>query len=191
MIGQPSIGEWAGTGADPTARSDAKSELAKKWMEIAASHRNVKVVRLLLEHPFYGTTWKRRHRIDGESGVWVTPRAIKSAAGADFETMKLLIERGKYPTEDSDGRTKGEPLNEEEKQAVIDATPTAAQAGDLEFLKLLLTYQYATNKDGSLLPFEVPEIYHKPFIYGAYEAVIHNKPEKFKFLNSFGLKEHE
>ncbi|MCJ1406834.1 hypothetical protein MMC19_000904 [Ptychographa xylographoides] len=47
------------------------------------------------------------------------------------------------------------------------------------------------DKDGRLLPFEVPKISHEPFIYGANSAMIHNKPEKFEFLHSFGLKEHD
>ena len=187
-------------GADPTARSDAKSELTKEYMgqyagadalEIAAAYPNVQAVRLLLEHPFYGATRTRKYRPDGEPGVWVTPLAIKSAAGAGFETLKLLLERGAYPMEDKDGKTKGELLNDEEKQAIIDATKRAAEAGDLESLKLLLSYQYATDKDGRLLPFEVPEIFHKPFIHGAYHAMVCNKPEKFEFLNNFGLKEHD
>ncbi|MCJ1378243.1 hypothetical protein MMC17_001340 [Xylographa soralifera] len=189
-----------GQGADPTARSDAESELTREYMgqyagadalEIAAAQRNVEAVKLLLEHPFYGATRKRRYRKDGEAGVWVTPLAIESAAGGDFETLKLLLERGAYPMEDKDGKKKGELLTEEEKQAIIDATQTAAERGDLESLKLLLSYQYATDKDGKLLPFEVPERFHKPFIYGAYHAMKCNKPEKFEFLNNFGLKEHD
>lgn len=92
---------------------------------------------------------------------------------------------------DKDGKTKSELLNEEEKQAIIDATPTAAEKGDLQSLQLLLSYQYPSDKDGRLLPFEVSETLHKPFIYGAYHAMTCNKPEKFEFLNQFGLKEHD
>ena len=189
-----------GQGADPTARSDSNSELAKEYMgehaganalEIVAAQRKIEAVRLLLEHPFYGAIRKRKYRTDGEPGVWVTPLAIKSVAGGDFETLKLLLERGAYPMEEKDGKTKGELLNESEKQAIIDATPTAAERGDLESLKLLLSYQYATEKDGRLLPFEVPEIFHKQFIYDAYHVMIHNKPGKFDFIKSFGMKEHD
>ncbi|MCJ1434858.1 hypothetical protein MMC27_004228 [Xylographa pallens] len=189
-----------GQGADPTVRSDAESELTKEYMgpyagadalEEAAAKCHVEAVRLLLEHSFYGATRKRRYRTDGEPGVWVTPLAIKSAAHGGLETLKLLLERGAYPVGEKDGKTKGELLNEMGKQAIIDATQTAAERGDLESLKLLLGYQYATDQDGELLPFEVPEIFHKPFTYGAYHAMINNKPEKFEFLNSFGLKEHD
>lgn len=186
-------------GADPTARSDVESELTKKCMgqyagadalEIAANLGNFEAVRLLLEHPLYGSTRKRQYRTDKEPGISVTPLAIKMAAGGDFEALKLLLERGAYPIEDNDGKTKGELLNKEEKQAIIDATQTAAD-GDLESLKLLLSYQYATDKNGRLLPFEVPETLHKPFVYGAYNAMACNQPEKFEFLNKFGLKEHD
>ena len=189
-----------GQGADPTARSDAKSKLTQEYLgeyagadalEGAAAMCNVETIRLLLEHPLYGATGNRRYLTDGEPGVWVTPLAIQSAAGGSSETLKFLLERGAYPMGEKDGKTKGELLNEREKQAIIDATQTAAERGDLESLKLLLSYQYATDRDGRLLPFEVPEIFHKPFIYGAYDAMINNKPEKFEFLKSFGVKEHD
>ncbi|MCJ1288246.1 hypothetical protein MMC26_007601 [Xylographa opegraphella] len=186
-------------GADPTVHMDAKSEDLKNSigeyagadaLEIAAVQRNIEAVQLLLEHPLYRVTRNRRYRAGREPGVWVTPLAIKSAAHADFETLQLLLECGAYPMGDEDGKTKGELLDEKERQAIVDATAIAAELGDLESLKLLLSYQYATDEDGRLLPFEVPEIFHKPFIYGAYHAMRCNKPEKFEFLRSFGLKEH-
>ncbi|MCJ1293470.1 hypothetical protein MMC34_005025 [Xylographa carneopallida] len=189
-----------GQGADPTARTDANNELTKEYMteyagadalEIAAAQCNIAAVRLLLEHPLHGSTRKRRYQIDAEPGVWVTPLAIKSAAGGSFATLNFLLDRGAYPMEDKDGKTKGELLNDVERQAVIDATRIAADRGDLESLKLLLSYQYATDKDDRLLPFEAPETLHKPFTYGAYHAMRWNKPEKFEFLESFGVKEHD
>lgn len=190
-----------GQGADPTARANGESDLTKEYMgefagadplEIVAKHGNVEALRLLLEHPFYGSTRKRKNREDEEAGVFVTPLAIKAAAGGGLEALKLLLERGAYPLEeDKDGKTKAELLNEEEKQAIIDATPAAAYLGDLESLKLLLSYQYPTDKDGNILPFEIPETLHKSFIYGAYDSMMKNRPEKFEFIYGFGLTEHE
>jgi ankyrin repeat protein len=189
-----------GQGANPTVRTYANSEIAKEMMglyagadvlEIAASHGNVEALRMLLEHPIYGSTRKRKHREDKEPGVWVTPLAIRGAAGASIEALRLLLEQGAYPLEDKDGKTKGELLNKAEKQAILDATPVAAEAGDLESLKLLLSYQYPADKDGNILPFQVPETLHKPFIYGAYTAMVKNQPKKVEYIHSFGLKEHD
>ena len=189
-----------GQGADPTARLDAENELTREYftefaganaLEIAAANGNIEAVKLLLEHPLYGSMRKRKSKEGKEQGIWVTPLAIKAAAGKDFGILKLLLERGAYPLEDKDGKTKAEQLSNEERQAIIDATPPAAEHGDLESLKLLLSYQYPTDNEGNVLPFEVPETLHRPFIYGAYHAMIVDKPEKFEFISSFGLKEHD
>ena len=189
-----------GKGADPTARSHAEDELTRQYMgrfagadalEMAAAQPNIEVVKLLLEHPFYGSTRKRKHRENNEPGVWVTPLAIQSAAGRDFETLKLLLERGAYPLEGKDGKTKSELLNEEQKQAITNATPSAAESGNLKSLKLLLSYQYPSDENGNLLPFEVPPELHKPFVWGAYTAMRYNDVEAFEFFNGFGLKEHD
>ena len=184
-------------GADPTARSDTRIKITRELMEeyagagaleIAAGHRgNIEVVKLILEH----LQAKERSKEGGRESSVVTPLAIKGAAGADFEMLKLLLQRGAYPMEDKNGKTKGELLNEEQKQAINDALPGVIELGDLESIKLLLSYQYPTDKDGNLLPFEVPEALHKFVTYGAYQAVTRDDVEKFEFIHSFGLREHD
>lgn len=188
-----------GKGADPTVRMN-NSNLAKEYMgslaaadalEMAASAGSAEALRLLLEHPFYESTKKGDNRENEKRDVWVTPLAIKWAAYADFDSLKLLLERGAYPMEDKDGKSKAELLNAEQKQTIIDATSKAAEAGHLDSLKLLLSYQYPTDKDGSILPFDVPEILQKPFTYGAYNAMVHNQPAKFEYIYSLGITEHD
>ena len=190
-----------GQGANPTARMDKDTELVEKYfgenagadaLELAAGKRTIENVKLLLEHPFYGSTRKRKNREDEGPGVYVTPMAIKDAAGSgSFETLKLLLERGAYPMEGKDGKTKSELLSVEERQAIVDTTAVAVEQGDLESLKLILSYQYPLDEDGSLLPFTVLESLHKAFVYGAYNAIIVDSPEKFAFMSSFGIKEHD
>ncbi|KAF2107804.1 ankyrin repeat-containing domain protein [Lophiotrema nucula] len=190
-----------GLGADPTARCDAEGDLVKEWLgvyagadalEYAAAQGNLETVRMLLEHPFAGSTRKRKSRAEEEPGVWVTPLAIKGAAGSSFELLKLLLERGAYPMEDANGKTKAELLDEEQRKAIVDATPIAADTGDLDSLKLLLSYQYLINEDGKpTFPGGFPEELHKSFIWGAYTAITSNKLDKFQYLASFGLKEHD
>ncbi|MCJ1318336.1 hypothetical protein MMC15_003664 [Xylographa vitiligo] len=175
-----------GQGADPTARSDSNSELPKEYMGEHAGADALEIVAAQRKIEADEKTSNRRRA--GRLGDTARNQVV---AGGEFETLKLLLEREAYPMEEKDGKTKGELLNESEKQTIIDDTPTAAERGDLESLKLLLSYQYATEKDGRLLPFEVPEIFHKQFIYDAYHAMIHNKPGKFDFIKSFGMKEHD
>jgi ankyrin repeat protein len=188
-----------GQGADPTARTNTTG-IAKEYLgefagadalEFAAVHGELEVLQLLLEHPFYGATRKRKFLEDAQPGVWVTPLAIKSAAGANVEALKLLLERGGYPMEEKDGKTKAELLSLREKQAIAEATPVALESGDLESIKLLLSYQYPIDKDGKLLPFNVPEYLHKPFTWGTYHAVVSNRPDKFEYIKSFGIREHD
>ncbi|KAI0538840.1 ankyrin repeat-containing domain protein [Xylaria digitata] len=114
-----------------------------------------------------------------------------AAAGGGFESLELLLELGGYPLDYKNGITKAELLSADQKQSIINATPTAAERGDLESLKLLLSYQFPSDEDGTFSPFDVPKHWHKQFIYGLYTAMTLDQPEKFEFLNSFGLKEHE
>ena len=145
---------------------------------------------MLLEHPFYGSTRKRKHR-DDEPGVWVTPLAIRSAANGGFEALKLLLERGAYPTEDKDGKTKRELLSEEEKKAIEEALPAAIELGELGSLKLILSYLYPTDDDGNPIDFQVPEDLHKTWTFGSYISMVRNYPDKFEWMHSFGIKEHD
>ncbi|KAK7221496.1 hypothetical protein V2G26_009499 [Clonostachys chloroleuca] len=189
-------------GADPTAKTNVNDDLPKDEqdeyagadaLEFEAVHGNVDSLRLLLEHPFHGSQRKRKSRAGEEPGVWVTPLSIKGAASArnGFEALSFLLERGGYPTEAQNGHTKSELLTETERQAIVNATPGAAMDGPLESLKLLLSYQYPTNLDGDILPFDLPEELHKPFVYGAYDAMVYNRLDKFEFINGFDITEHE
>ncbi|KAM0425744.1 hypothetical protein ACHAPT_008992 [Fusarium lateritium] len=176
-------------GADLTARASSEAGHGNA-LEFAADGGAIESVKLLLDHPINSSTKKRKDRVDEEP---VTPLAIKAAAKAPtgFDTLKLLLERGGYPLEAKDGKKKGELLSKEQREAIVEATPDAAMAGSFESLTLLLSYQYPTDDDGDILPFGLPENLHKPFVYGAYGAMEHNMPDKFEFINSFGITEHE
>ncbi|KAH8649841.1 ankyrin repeat-containing domain protein [Xylariales sp. PMI_506] len=192
-----------GMGANPTFRECGEGETPQEEdegeytgmdaLEVAAANGSAQSVELLLEHPFYGSKRKRTSRAGEEPGVWVTPRSIQlaAAAGNGFDVLKLLLERGAYPMEDQEGKRKGDLLSTKERDAIMEATPGAAAGGSLSSLKLLLSYQYPTDQDGNIIPFEVPEELHKPFVYGAYGAMEANSPDKFEFINSFGIKQHE
>lgn len=181
-----------GRGADPSARANSDCGNGNA-LEFAADGAAIDSVKLLLEHPIHSSTKKRKNPADEEPEEWVTPMAIKAAAKTPkgFDTLKLLLERGAYPLEARDGITKGELLSKEQRQAIVEATPETAMSGSLEALKLLLSYQYPTDLDGKILPFDIPENLHKPFVYGAYGAMEVDSPEKFEFINSFGITEHE
>ncbi|RWA08094.1 hypothetical protein EKO27_g7009 [Xylaria grammica] len=176
-------------GADPTARAIAEDDLAATSMsqytgpgvlEYAADSGNVEVLKIVLDHPYLKSTKE-----------WLTPSVIKSAAKGGFDSLKLLLDQGGYAMNDRNGSTKAELLTADQKQTIVDATPIAADRGDLKSLKLLLSYQFPNEDDGNLAPFDVPEDWHKRFIYGIYNSMTTNQPEKFEFLDSFGLKEHE
>ncbi|KAI0448666.1 ankyrin repeat-containing domain protein [Xylaria acuta] len=164
---------------DP-ATTPIRSYTGPNVLEHAASSGNLDVLKMLLDHPSFNSVKD-----------WLTPSAIKNAARGGFESLKLLLERREYPMKDKNGTNKAELLSEEQKQNIIDATPIAADRGDLESLKLLLSYQSPIDDNGNFPPFDIPEDWRKPFIYGIFNAMVVNKPEKFEFLNSFGLKEHE
>ena len=189
-----------GQGADPTARMNFSGEIAEEYvgewvgadaLEFSAATGEVDMARLLLEHPFYGSTRKRKYRGDEEEkGVFVTPRTLSSAASSgSLEMVQFILDRGAYPLEDKDGKSKGELLGDTERQAVKDATATAFQQGDLASLKLLLSYTYPTDGDGNLLPFDLPPELAAKFPDGIYNAATLNQADKFRFLMGFGLKE--
>lgn len=192
-----------GAGADPTARGYAGDDLPREdveryeaidTLEAAALYGNLEGVRLLLEHPFHGSTRKRKSRADEEPGIWVTPQSIKAASGADknsLEMLQLLLERGAYPLEAKDGKTKGELLSDEERKAIEIAVPRASTVANLECLKLLLSYLYPTDLDGNILPFEMTEEENKTYVWGAYQAMRSNRPDMFEFVNGLGITEHE
>ncbi|KAI0811446.1 ankyrin repeat-containing domain protein [Xylaria sp. FL0064] len=172
-------------GADPAARTTAEYHLATSqnigfnFLEFAAGHGNSTVMRILLDHPSLKSTKE-----------WLTIAAVKAAARGGIKCLSLLLERGKYPM--NKNRTASTVLpSEEQRQAIIEATPIAADQGDLESLKLLLSYQFPSDESGNLLPFDVPEEWHKAFVRGLYHAMGTNQPDMFEFLNNLGLKEHE
>ena len=187
-------------GANPTLRIDSSNKVSQEYLgefagadalELGAQTGNSETIKLLLDHPFYGSTRKRKFKANEEdAGVYVTPLAIKAAAGSrNFECLKLFLERGAYPTEDTDRKSKKEQLSETDLQTIQSATILAAQLGDLDSLQLLLTYQYSTNKDGSLLPFTPDSSLIGPFLDGAYNAMIFNQASKFAYLYSFDITE--
>ena len=197
-------------GADPTIATPPhdKSTEEEEEEEEAANHSevdalvsasrygNFQSIKLLLEHPVHGPGEKRemKSHVGQEPGVWVTPQCIVGVATckSDSEALKLLLQRGGFPMEARDGKTKSELLTPEQESVISDAVPIAAEQGSLEALKLLLGYTWPEDLDGNLLPFELPEHLHKPFVYGAYSALRHlDSPAKFEFLHSFGMREHE
>jgi hypothetical protein len=191
-----------GLGADLTLRMYTEEDRPKEnlgefggadALEFAAAGGSVESLKSLLEHPFHGSKRKRKNHAHDKPGVWVTALSIKAAAEADggFDALHPLLERGTYPMETLDGKTKGEQLSTEEYKAIVDAIPGTTMRGSLSSLKLLLSYQYPTEQDGTLLPFDLPEELHKPFVYGAYGAKKTDSTEKFEFINSFGITEHE
>ena len=188
-----------GQGANPTLRINPSAKIAQDLfgplagedaLEACAAKGNVDIARLLLEHPFYGSTRKRKNRPD-EEGVWVTPLALKEAARSkNVELLKLFLERGAYPLDDSDGKSKRELLSEEEKDAIDDAIPNAVENGDLESTKLLLSYLYPTvEHSGDTPPFQVPETWERDWIEGIYKSTIHDMPDKFEYLHAFGVRD--
>ncbi|KAL1595163.1 hypothetical protein SLS60_009851 [Paraconiothyrium brasiliense] len=189
-----------GQGADPTARADGNTDRAKEFMgncinanalEAVAGTGDLQTVKLLLEHPFPGPTRKRKNREEESTSITVTPLAIKRAASGSFEVLTLLLERGGYPVKDIEGKIETELLDDEQKNTLEIATAWAADTGDFQSLELLLKYKYPTDEQGNLLPFQVPEELQRGFVYGAYNAMRLNSPEKFEFINSLGVKEHD
>ncbi|KAL9616824.1 MAG: hypothetical protein Q9160_008347 [Pyrenula sp. 1 TL-2023] len=146
---------------------------------------------------------------------------IAAATGGRTEIMKYLLAQGADPTartyasnsltqhymgdfaganapemadsssQDKDGKLKGELLTETKKQVTINAIPEAASGGDLKSLKLLLSYQYPADEDGNILLLNVAKVLQQPFIRGAYHAMRSDEPEKFEFINCFGVKEDD
>jgi ankyrin repeat protein len=188
-------------GADPTARAwtDEASKAALTdfagcdALESAAAWANVESLKMLLEHPIYGSPRSRKSRAGAERGVWVTPLAIQAAADSrtGFEALSLLLERGGYPLEAAGGKTKGELLSDEQRAAIEKAIPGAVADGALASAKLLLSYIYPTDLDGNIIPVDLPESLHKPLVWGAYTAINNNDVDKLEFLRGFGVTEHE
>ncbi|KAI9695931.1 MAG: hypothetical protein M1820_008343 [Bogoriella megaspora] len=189
-----------GEGADPRVRIDPDNEItheyvAPDWrsanaLELAAWKGHLAIVKLLLEHPFYGSTRKRKNRNGEEDGIWVTPLAIKGAAtSGNHDLFKLLLERGAYPVEAKNGLSKGEQLSDEERDTIRDAVSRAALNGDLQTLKTLLTYIHPVDDQPDLDPFSLPEELKSGFMEGAYNAAATDQPEKFEFLYKSGVKE--
>jgi ankyrin repeat protein len=171
-------------GADVTARVTG-NELAKEYtgklaacnaLEAIACRGDVEMVKMLLEKP----------------GVEITPLAIWSAAvgGNTYEVLRLLLERGGCLLAGQDGLVVNDD-NEELRQALLDAIPLGVQENNLKSLKLLLGFKYPELLRGKTSPDQIPEELHKPFTYGAYTAVANDEPDKFEFIYSLGVTEHD
>ena len=183
-------------GADPTARTK-KNSVAREWLgywagadvlEMAIDRGGPEAVRMLIEHPKFIEKYKKE---DGSLNI--SPLAIKSAAAADkggFESLKLLLETAGYSLPTRSGRLKSD-LTPEQKDVIKDAAEAAITNGDFESTKLLLGYLYPSDANGNVLPFDVPDNWHKPFIYAHYFCIEHDRVEKFEWLMSFGLREHD
>lgn len=187
-------------GADPTLRTNPDTyheDFVGPYpdvdaLEFAAAFANAEVLRMLLDHPIResaGGDGVKTQRRTPE----VTPNCIRFAAGhpKGFEALKLLLERGGYPTKAADGKTKAELLTETQLKAILKAIPAAITDGQLESMQLLLSYQYPTDLDGNILPFKIPDDLRKQYTWGAYEAVMKDMVSKFEFINSLGIVEHD
>jgi ankyrin repeat protein len=143
-------------------------------LESVAQHGDVEIMKMMLDKP----------------GTEVTPMAIQTAAMGRYEAVKLLLDHGGYVVQNQNEDKSRQP-SEAKLQAVIDAVPSAVEHGDLTTLKLLLGYRFPTLKHGDFTHFNVPDDLRKPFTYGAYNAVILNQVDKFEFIHSLGLREHD
>lgn len=181
-------------GADISVRGDPDDESAIQHLgkfagagaiEFAALSGSLESVKLLLERSSDGS----KRETSGSVKDLVTPLAIRSAAGTNFETLKFLLEAGEYDI--GDYRTNRELLSDEQRGVVGEAIEPAAELGDLDSLKLLLSYQYPMDEEERPVGFEPSEELHKSFIYGTYNAASGNRIDKLRYLLGFGLKEHD
>jgi ankyrin repeat protein len=153
-------------------------------IEFAAASGSLECVKLLFE----------RLSGDGKSGVdesaesLITWLAIQSAAGTNYETLRFLLEHGNYSISDLQNNRKL--LSDAQRKVVRLAMEPAAESGDLDSLKLLLSYQYPMDGEDKPVGFEPFDELHIALIYGIYNAARQNKIEKLRYLLSFGLKEH-
>lgn len=186
-------------GADPLARPGSGNETAEEYLgmyaganalESAAAAKSLECVKILLDR--IDSTTKTEKRTDEPRNIQITPLALQCAAGGKFDILKLFLERGGYPLADAGGKTKGQLLSDEQRLAIAEALSSPEGfSGDLESLKLLLSYQYPVNEQGKPTGVEIPEELHKPIIYGTYAAAQSGKVDKLQYLLSFGLKEHD
>jgi ankyrin repeat protein len=169
-------------GADPAIRGTESDFSRKSYgfyagsnaLESAAQHGDVEILKMMLDKP----------------GIEVTPMAIQTAAMGGYEALKLLLDHGGYVVQNQSEDKSRQP-SKAKLQAVIDAAPTAVEHGDLATLKLLLGYRFPALKHGDFTHFNVPDDLRIPFTYGAYNAVILNQVDKFEFIYSLGLREHD
>jgi ankyrin repeat protein len=171
-------------GADPAARC-ATDDLTQEYMEIyaganalelVAQRDNVDLLKWLLDKP----------------GVSVTPLAITSSVRAprNYGVPRLLLERGGCLAAGSDELIVND-SNKALRQAAIEAIPMAIQQGELSTVKLFMGFKYPAFNNGDLSDFQIPQELHKPFTYGAYNAICNDQTDKFEFLYSLGIEEHD
>jgi ankyrin repeat protein len=168
-------------GADPRATGDDNDFVKEYWgenagataLELFAPHGDVGMLEVLID-----------------SGLAVTPLAIKGAATAGCDALKLLLERGEYLAE-SDVESENKRSQENMKRIALEAAPFAIEYGDLDSMRLLLAYQYPFINNSRGSEFQVPDNLHKKFVYGAFNAIVQNRPDKFEFIYDLGLKQHE
>ncbi|CAF9924828.1 MAG: hypothetical protein GOMPHAMPRED_003723 [Gomphillus americanus] len=188
-------------GANPTIRLDAENKITQEYfgilaganaLEFAASNSAPEIIKLLLQHPLYGSKRSRKNNKSDETGVYVTPLAIYQAAvGRNIETLKYLLQWGSYPLIGEEGKTKGDLLDEAQKEGIVRFVPEIVESASYDATQTLLSYLYLTDKDGEVLPFAVPDEMHRLFIWGAYRAILNNDCKKFEWIYRFGLKEHD
>ncbi|KAI0972382.1 ankyrin repeat-containing domain protein [Xylaria arbuscula] len=168
---------------------DIRDDFGRTPLMVAHDHQEVPTMRAIAPNevderpvkPYTGLNALDHAAAAGNSRStkeWLTPFSIQCAARGNIKCLRLLLERGEYPMENGTGATKNELLSVEQRQTIMDSIPAAAN-------------EVSIDANGKLAPFEVSENWHKQFIYGLYDAMATNRPEKFEFLNGLGLKEHE
>ena len=168
-------------GADPRATGDDNDFVKEYWGENAgatalesfAPHGDMSMLEVLID-----------------SGLQVTLLAIKGAATASYDALTLLLKRGGYLDERDEDIENKRPL-EIMKQIAFEAAPLAIEYGDLDSMRFLLAHQYPAINNPSGSDFKVPDNLHKIFVYGAFNSVVQNRPDKFEFIYGLGLKQHE
>ena len=188
-------------GANPTIRLDADHKISQKHfgilagadaLEFAARNSDPETIKLLLQHPLYGSKRSRKYNKTDEAGVYVTPLAIYQATvGRDMDTLRYLLQWGSYPLTGEEGKTKGELLDEAQKEGIVRFVPEIIELASYDATQIMLSYLYPTDKDSEVMPFAVPDDMHRPFIWGAYHAIRTNDCKKFEWIYRFGLKEHD
>lgn len=141
------------------------------------------VVKLFLEHPIFGPEEKRLGIEDDKAKLYVMRNGLDAATiSGTAEILVYLLGKGGFPVEDTEGKWKGDHLDDQQKTIIHDLLLKSSTKPQLDTFKLLLTYLAKLDTNGNLEDFDISPEQQNYFINALFNHTVKNNVKSFEFL---------